>query len=156
MSFVQNQLAQQGNFHDESSQSVINSDLDELEDNSDSAFHQLPNPELGNLAEIEMQMRAASSNANGRDILGKHILNQEFIQKLIPLLEVAEDLESITHLHSLCNIMKMIILLNDTIIVEKIVQEDVYMGVVGILECERFPRFVILLFGLLRQHANAY
>lgn len=96
---------------------------------------QLPAPLLGNLDEVELTIRQASLTTGGRDALGKYILNDEYIAKLIPLLEEAEDLESINHLHRLCNIMKMIILLNDTVLVEKIVTDEMILGVVGILEC---------------------
>lgn len=105
------------------------------DDAGDSAIPPLPTPELGNLEDIELLIRQASSTGGGRDVLGKFILANDYIAKLIPLLEVAEDLESLGHLHRLCNIMKMIILLNDTVIVEKIVTDEMIMGVVGILEC---------------------
>ncbi|KAG0125505.1 component of IIS longevity pathway SMK-1-domain-containing protein [Tuber indicum] len=94
----------------------------------------LPSPELGNLTEIEAMIRSASSTAQARDSLGKFVLSEDFIRKLIPLLGVAEDLESLENLHRLCNIMKMIILLNDTLIIEHIVTDEVIFGVVGILE----------------------
>jgi protein phosphatase-4 regulatory subunit 3 len=117
--------------------------LDEIlsDDAGDSTIPSLPIPELGNLDEIEIMIRQASSTASGRDILGKYILTNDYIAKLIPLLEVAEDLESISHLHRLCNIMKMIILLNDTVLVEKIVTDEMVLGVVGILECRHFLAF---------------
>jgi len=95
----------------------------------------LPSPELGNLTEIEAMIRSASSTNQARDSLGKFVLSEDFIRKLIPLLEMAEDLESLENLHRLCNIMKMIILLNDTLIIEHIVTDEVIFGVVGILEC---------------------
>lgn len=96
----------------------------------------LPPPELGNLTDIENMIRSASSTVPGRDSLGKFILTEDYIGKLIPLLEVAEDLESLENLHRLCNIMKMMILLNDTLIIEHIVLDEVVLGVVGILECK--------------------
>lgn len=96
----------------------------------------LPPPELGNLTEIENTIRSASSTVPGRDSLGKFVLAGDYISKLIPLLEVAEDLESLDNLHRLCNIMKMMILLNDTLIIEHIVMDEVVLGVVGILECK--------------------
>jgi protein phosphatase-4 regulatory subunit 3 len=96
----------------------------------------LPSPELGNLTEIDGMIRSASSTAQARDSLGKFVLSEDFIGKLIPLLEMAEDLESLENLHRLCNIMKMIILLNDTLIIEHIVMDEVIFGVVGILECK--------------------
>jgi len=49
---------------------------------------------------------------------------------------MAEDLESLEDLHHLCNIMKMLILLNDTQIIEHVVSDGVVLGVVGALECK--------------------
>lgn len=94
---------------------------------------QLPTPTLGNLGEIEIMIRQASATVMGRDALAKYIITDEWLAKLIPMLEVAEDLESLENLHRLCNIMKMVILLNDTMIVETIVSDEMIMGVVGIL-----------------------
>lgn len=94
----------------------------------------LPAAELGNLGEIESSMRIMSSTANGRDALAKSIMHEDYIGKLIPLVEMAEDLESLQDLHRLCNIMKTIILLNDTSIIEHAVSDECVLGVVGALE----------------------
>ncbi|KKA25197.1 DUF625 domain protein [Rasamsonia emersonii CBS 393.64] len=94
----------------------------------------LPPPELGNLAEIEQTVRAASVTQSGRDALCKFVLREQYIDKLIPLVEMAEDLESLPDLHRLCNIMKSLILLNDNTIIEHVVDDDVILGVVGALE----------------------
>ncbi|GAB7349749.1 hypothetical protein MBLNU459_g0479t1 [Dothideomycetes sp. NU459] len=96
----------------------------------------LPNPELGNLSEIENIMRVASATASGRDGLAKFIMTPDalYIPKLIPLVEMAEDLEDIQGLHRLCNIMKTLILLNDTSIIEFVVTDAAVIGVVGALE----------------------
>jgi len=96
----------------------------------------LPPPELGNLAEVENIMRAASSTAPGRDALAKFIMAPEslYIPKLVPLVDMAEDLEDLPDLHKLCNIMKTLILLNDTAIIEFVVRDEAILGVVGALE----------------------
>ncbi|KAK2591099.1 Platinum sensitivity protein [Conoideocrella luteorostrata] len=94
----------------------------------------LPAAELGNLPEIESTMRIMSSSANGRDTLTKFIMAEDYIGKLIPLVEMAEDLESLPDLHRLCNIMKTVILLNDTTIIEHAVSDKCVLGVVGALE----------------------
>lgn len=96
----------------------------------------LPPPELGNLPDIEIMIRQASTSSESRNSLGKFLAAEDYIGKLIPLLEVAEDLESLTDLHRLCNIAKMIILLNDTVIIEHIVTDELIIGVVGMLECK--------------------
>ncbi|KAI2618876.1 DUF625-domain-containing protein [Hypoxylon sp. NC1633] len=94
----------------------------------------LPPASMANLAEIESQMRGLSGSANGRDALTKYVLTEGFIGKLIPLVSDAEDLESLNDLHRLCNIMKIIILLNDTSIIEHAVSDECVIGVVGALE----------------------
>lgn len=99
----------------------------------------LPDPQLGKLEEIENTIRAASSTPPGRDALIKFIMSpdQQYILKLAPLVTDAEDLESLPDLHRLCTIMKHLILLNDTSIIEFVVGDQAIMGVVGALECER-------------------
>jgi len=79
-------------------------------------------------------MRAANSTPGGREALAKFILAQDYIPKLIPLVDMAEDLESVSDLHRLCSIVKMLILLNDTAIIEYVVTDPVVLGVVGALE----------------------
>ncbi|EAW12839.1 SMEK family protein [Aspergillus clavatus NRRL 1] len=94
----------------------------------------LPPPELGNLLEIDHVMRAASITQAGRDALSKFVIRDGYIPKLIPLVTMAEDLESLPDLHRLCNIMKSLILLNDNTIIETVVTDDIILGVVGALE----------------------
>lgn len=79
-------------------------------------------------------MRIMSATANGREALAKFIMSEDYIGKLIPLVEMAEDLESLPDLHRLCNIMKSVILLNDTSIIELAVSDEYLLGVVGALE----------------------
>ena len=99
----------------------------------------LPEPQLGKLDEIEATIRAASLTPTGRDALIKFVMSQDqqYILKLAPLVEMAEDLESLPDLHRLCTIMKHLILLNDTSIIEFVVTDQAVMGVVGALECKR-------------------
>ncbi|KAF2972275.1 hypothetical protein GQX73_g1243 [Xylaria multiplex] len=94
----------------------------------------LPDVTMANLAEIESQMRMMSSSVTGRDALTKYVIAENYIHKLIPIVADAEDLESLADLHRLCNIMKVIILLNDTVIIENAVSDPCVIGVVGALE----------------------
>ncbi|KAH7035264.1 component of IIS longevity pathway SMK-1-domain-containing protein [Microdochium trichocladiopsis] len=94
----------------------------------------LPPASFPNLPEIESQMRIMSGSANGRDALTKFVISEDYISKLIPLVSEAEDLEALNDLHRLCNIMKIIILLNDTSIIERAVSDECVIGVVGALE----------------------
>ncbi|KAJ2972586.1 hypothetical protein NUW58_g9154 [Xylaria curta] len=94
----------------------------------------LPEVSMANLAEIESQMRVMSNTVNGRDALTKYVVAENYIDKLIPIVSDAEDLETLADLHRLCNIMKIIILLNDTFIIEHAVSDACVIGVVGALE----------------------
>ncbi|KAL7964168.1 component of IIS longevity pathway SMK-1 domain-containing protein [Trichoderma sp. SZMC 28014] len=72
-----------------------------------------------------------SSTAAGREAVAKFIVTEEYIDKLIPLVEIAEDLESLPDLHRLCNIIKTILLLNNPSIIEHSVSDECLLGVVG-------------------------
>lgn len=128
---------------DESSWSMLTDRVGYIDDAlSDDAMDSFANPlvlppaELRNLEEIEHNMRGAVSTPQGRDALSKIVISEDYIRKLIPLVGMAEDLESIEDLHHLCNIIKMLILLNDTQIIEHVVSDGIVDGVVGALECE--------------------
>ncbi|CAG8984101.1 hypothetical protein HYALB_00010601 [Hymenoscyphus albidus] len=91
-------------------------------------------PSLGNLPEVETQVRTYNNTTHGRDAMAKFILSEDYMKQLVPLLEMAEDMEDLPSLHKLCNIMKIFILLNDNSIMEMVVREDVYLGAMGALE----------------------
>jgi protein phosphatase-4 regulatory subunit 3 len=95
---------------------------------------QLPPADLASLHDLDMAIRNLSQSPAGRDALAKTIMAEDYIGKLIPLVEMAEDLESLPDLHRLCNIMKTILLLNDTGIIEHAVSDECVLGVVGALE----------------------
>lgn len=94
----------------------------------------LPPPDLQSLQDLENSMRMMSATAAGRDALARCIMSEDYIRRLIPLVEMAEDLESLSDLHHLCNIIKIILLLNDTSIIEHAVSDECVLGVVGALE----------------------
>jgi protein phosphatase-4 regulatory subunit 3 len=91
-------------------------------------------PRLGNLHEVEHQMRNLATTQHGKEALSKYVITEDYIQKLIPLVEMAEDMEDLSSLHRLCNIMKTLILLNDNLIIELAVTDELILGVVGALE----------------------
>ena len=64
------------------------------------------------------------------------LIERDFLKGLLEVFVEAEDFESIKDLHALCNIMKMLILYNETAIIERIVTDELILGVVGMLECE--------------------
>ncbi|KAK4231356.1 component of IIS longevity pathway SMK-1-domain-containing protein [Podospora fimiseda] len=95
---------------------------------------QLPPAELGSLRDLDNSVRHLSQTPAGRDALAKVIMSEGYIDKLIDVLEVAEDLESLGDLHLLCSIMKNVLLLNDTAIIEHAVSDECVIGVVGAME----------------------
>ena len=96
----------------------------------------LPQPEMRNLEDILATMQQFHATIPGRDAIAKFVISEDYVRKLIPFVEMAEELESLKDLHCLCSIMKLIILLNDSQIIDHIMNENVVMGVVGALECE--------------------
>ena len=106
--------------------------LDDASENAPTIM--LPPPELSNLPDIEAMLRAANNSNPGREGLTRFVVHQDYIRKLVPLVEMAEKSESLIDLHRLCNIMKTLILLNDTAIMEHIVSDEMILGVVGALE----------------------
>lgn len=116
---------------------ILNSQDDALSDDALEATpisFNLPPPDLGNLDEIEGTIRGASNTQAGREALAKFLIREEYVLRLIPLVEMAEDLESLPDLHRLCNIMKALILMNDNSIIEHVVTDEIILGVVGALE----------------------
>ena len=99
----------------------------------------LPPPELSNIRYIESTIRDASQSQPGRESLTKFLVTEDYVRSLVPLVEMAERLEDLPDLHLLSGIMKMLILLNDSKIIEQMVSDELILGVVGALECERIP-----------------
>ncbi|KAI7871347.1 component of IIS longevity pathway SMK-1-domain-containing protein [Spinellus fusiger] len=95
----------------------------------------LPAPEMSNLSDIATIVTGITS-VQKKDCLASYIMNENYIDKLLPLFESFEDLSSTDDLHLLYTIMKAIILLNSTAIIEFIVSDGVVDGVMGILECK--------------------
>lgn len=94
----------------------------------------LPEPSLAKLVEVEELVHLAMSSIARRESLAKFVLTENYVPKLIACLDLAEDMESVVDLHRLCNIVKSLILLNDTAIFECILKDDIFLGVAGILE----------------------
>lgn len=100
----------------------------------------LPMADIKYLQDILEIIRHANATQNGRESLAKFLLNNEYLKNLIPLVQMAEDLESLDDLHRLCDIMKQLIVLNDNSIIELMISDENVMGVVGALECRDFKQ----------------
>ena len=96
----------------------------------------LPEPTIGKLEEVVEAIRLIANTPAGRDALSKYVMSpdQMYILKLAPVLYELEEKQEVQELHRLCTIMKHLILLNDTSIIEFIVTDQAIMGVVGALE----------------------
>ncbi|KAI9319885.1 component of IIS longevity pathway SMK-1-domain-containing protein [Dichotomocladium elegans] len=93
----------------------------------------LPSPELSNLPAIANAL-ANAKTLQAKDRYASFIIPENYIEKLVNVFNTCEDLESIEELHKLYTIMKAIIMLNDNTIIEHIVRDDIYPGVMGMLE----------------------
>ncbi|KAG9324976.1 hypothetical protein KVV02_000485 [Mortierella alpina] len=94
----------------------------------------LPKPDLSNLTEIQELVKGAHADVTERVKLAAFIVIDNYIDKLLPVLEACEDLESISDLHALHSILLGIINLNDIAIMQYILKDDIFVGCVGILE----------------------
>ncbi|EGN92042.1 hypothetical protein SERLA73DRAFT_117880 [Serpula lacrymans var. lacrymans S7.3] len=100
----------------------------------------LPTPQLGIIAEVERAIKALARTQTVRDKICEYIQREEYVKALIDVMNQAEDLESIENLHALCSLMQTILLLNDHGIYEHILEDDMFFGVVGMLEYDpEFP-----------------
>ncbi|KAG0001725.1 Platinum sensitivity protein [Entomortierella chlamydospora] len=97
-------------------------------------FTTLPNPELSNLAEIENMLKEAQNELSEKEKLAAFIIMDSYIDKLFPILEACEDLESRSDLNLLHGIMLGIIMLNDIAVIQYILKDEVIIGCLGMLE----------------------
>ncbi|GAA5991397.1 hypothetical protein JCM10908_003292 [Rhodotorula pacifica] len=105
-----------------------------------SLAHSLPDPQLGSIPEFDTALRNMSRSAVGRERAASVVLRTGVIEKLCGLQKEAEEKESLEDLHALCRAMQQILLLNDNAIFEHVLQDDIILGVVGILEYDpEFP-----------------
>lgn len=68
----------------------------------------IPEPSLGNIADVEASIRVMVRTAVGRERTAMLIVQNQIVQKLIHVQEEAEDLESLEDLHALCRVMQTI------------------------------------------------
>ncbi|KAF9518815.1 hypothetical protein BS47DRAFT_1337947 [Hydnum rufescens UP504] len=107
------------------------------------ASGRLPEPALGIIGDVDAAIKVIAKTLHGRARICEYILNEvgwDYIKSLIDVMEQAEDLESLTDLHALYSTMHTILSMNDHGIIDYILHEDIFLGVVGILEYDpEFP-----------------
>lgn len=108
---------------------------------SDGSPFALPEPRMDNLQVIDVTLKdAASRSAAAREKVAEWILREDYILRLIPVFHDSEDLEQLDDLHRLCAITYTIIMLNDNALMERMLRDDAFLGVVGMLEYDpEFP-----------------
>ena len=116
----------------------------------------LPEPTFSNVEQIDQALRDLSIRAPQlRERFAEWLVKTGYVKSLINVFQDAEFLEQLPVLHHLCSIMQNIcefsyihwrgtaltriiaVLLNDNVMFEWILQEEIFFGVVGMLECER-------------------
>ncbi|KAF9478406.1 DUF625-domain-containing protein [Pholiota conissans] len=94
----------------------------------------LPTPQLGIISEIERAIKALARTQNVKEKICEYIQAEDYIKSLIKVMGDAEDLESLENLHALCSLMQTILMLNDHSMYEHILEDEIFFGVVGMLE----------------------
>ncbi|KAF9567405.1 DUF625-domain-containing protein [Agrocybe pediades] len=100
----------------------------------------LPPPQLGIISEIERAIKSLARTQPVKERICEYIQQEDYIKALIKVMHTAEDLESLQDLHALCSLMQTILMLNDHSMYEHILEDDMFFGVVGMLEYDpEFP-----------------
>ncbi|KIM46489.1 hypothetical protein M413DRAFT_441578 [Hebeloma cylindrosporum] len=94
----------------------------------------LPTPQLGIITEIERAIKTLARTQLVKERICEYIQQEDYIKSLIEVMHMAEDLESLENLHALCSLMQTILMLNDHTMYEHILDDDIFFGVVGMLE----------------------
>jgi protein phosphatase-4 regulatory subunit 3 len=68
----------------------------------------LPQPELGNIPDIERAIKTLVRGQAIRERICEYIQREEYITKMIEVFKLAEDLENAENLHALCSLMQTI------------------------------------------------
>ncbi|SYW78385.1 related to PSY2 - subunit of protein phosphatase PP4 complex [Ustilago bromivora] len=101
----------------------------------------LPEPSLASLEKIDAMLKETTARGPMmREKLTTWLMEAHYIRKLVPFFHSVEEHEALPALHMLCTIMQTLLLLNDSFLFEYILQDDVFLGVVGMLEYDpEFP-----------------
>ncbi|WFC97518.1 Platinum sensitivity protein [Malassezia yamatoensis] len=116
----------------------------------------LPNPEPRSLAVIERSLRDTSQQGPAiREKAVEWLVHEDYIRKFIPHFHLAEKHEDLSTLHALYNIMKTILMLNDNVVIEHLLEDDVFYASIGMLEYNpEFPTMKADYRHFMQNHAN--
>ncbi|TFY82924.1 hypothetical protein EWM64_g1093 [Hericium alpestre] len=100
----------------------------------------LPQPTLGIIVQIDRAIKTLSRTANIKEKICEYIQRADYLKAMIDVMHQAEDLENLENLHALCGLMQTILMMNDHSMYEHILDDDLFFGVVGMLEYDpEFP-----------------
>lgn len=68
----------------------------------------LPDPTLGIIGEIEKAIKYIGRTPAGKEKICEYVVSEDYIKGLIDVMSQAEDLEALSELHALCNLMQTI------------------------------------------------
>ncbi|KAL0580514.1 Platinum sensitivity protein [Marasmius crinis-equi] len=101
----------------------------------------LPSPRMGIIPDIEKAIKVISRATQLKERLCEYIQSEDYIKQLIDVFHASEETESLENLHCLCSLIQTILMLNDHSMYEHILDDDLFFGVVGILEYDpEFPQ----------------
>ncbi|KAJ9098807.1 hypothetical protein QFC19_006284 [Naganishia cerealis] len=97
---------------------------------------------LSNLREQETNLKLSSRSIAGREKTVEFVITTDYVRQMIQVFNMAEDMESLEDLHSLCTMMSTILSLNDNGLYEYLLQDDVFLGMAGIMEYDpEYPTY---------------
>ncbi|KAI0717949.1 component of IIS longevity pathway SMK-1-domain-containing protein [Fomitopsis betulina] len=100
----------------------------------------LPQPQLDIISEIERVIKSLARTNSIKERICEYIQTEDYIKALINVMTQAEEIENLENLHALCSCMQTILMLNDHSLYEHILEDDIFFGVVGMLEYDpEFP-----------------
>ncbi|KAI0092094.1 component of IIS longevity pathway SMK-1-domain-containing protein [Irpex rosettiformis] len=102
----------------------------------------LPTPALGCILEIERAIKHICRSPAMKERVCEYIQTEDYLKAIVDVFKQAEDLELIQDLHALNTCMNTILMLNDHSMYEHILDDELFFGVVGMLEYDpEFPTY---------------
>lgn len=99
-------------------------------------------PKISDLPNIINILNENPNSSYQKQSIGEFLKKQNYLVKLIDIFNYCEKNHQIKNLHLLCNIIKILVLYNESSIIELILEDENLLGVVGILEYDSsFPEF---------------
>ncbi|KAK3846167.1 MAG: component of IIS longevity pathway SMK-1-domain-containing protein [Linnemannia gamsii] len=109
-------------------------DDDDSDDDEEDSF--LPTPDITNLKQIKERLLAVEADKQVQRKMKDYIVEEEYIDKFIPVLETCESMELTSMLSMLYVILMHLINIGDASIMDQIVKDSTFECCLGILENE--------------------